>query len=84
VHRGLHLDHPHIDEPFVSPQAFREPSYLTSCIGVFGATTAFSSALLAIPLYLTQSLAVPLATAGFITLTLPLAMALIAPFSSVP
>jgi len=69
--------------PFVSPQAFREPSYLTSCIGVFGATTAFSSALLAIPLYLTQSLAVPLATAGFITLTLPLAMALIAPFSSV-
>jgi MFS family permease len=69
--------------PFVSPQAFRKPSYLTSCIGVFGATTAFSSALLAIPLYLTQMLAVPLATAGFITLTLPLAMALIAPFSSV-
>jgi MFS family permease len=69
--------------PFVSPQAFREPSYLTSCIGVYGATTAFSSALLAIPLYLTQLLAVPLATAGFITLTLPLAMALIAPFSSV-
>jgi MFS family permease len=71
------------ENPFVSPRAFREPSYLTSCIGVFGATTAFSSALLAIPLYLTQALSVPLATAGFITLTLPLAMALIAPFSSV-
>jgi MFS family permease len=71
------------EHPFVSPQAFREPTYLTSCIGVFGATTAFSSALLAIPLYLTQALAVPLASAGFITLTLPLAMALIAPFSSV-
>jgi len=68
--------------PFISPAAFREPSYLTSCIGVFGATTAFSSALLAIPLYLTQALSVPLASAGFITLTLPLAMALIAPFSS--
>jgi MFS family permease len=71
------------EHPFVSPQAFREPSYLTSCIGVFAATTAFSSALLAIPLYLTQALSVPLASAGFITLTLPLAMALIAPFSSV-
>ena len=71
------------EHPFVSPQAFRERSYLTSCIGVFGATTAFSSALLAIPLYLTQALSVPLASAGFITLTLPLAMALIAPFSSV-
>jgi MFS family permease len=71
------------ENPFVSPQAFREPSYLTSCIGVFGATTAFSSALLAIPLYLTQALSVPLASAGFITLTLPLAMAVIAPFSSI-
>jgi MFS family permease len=71
------------DNPFVSPAAFRQPTYLTSCIGVFGATVAFSSALLAIPLYLTQVLRVPLATAGFITLTLPLAMALIAPFSSV-
>jgi len=69
--------------PFVSPRAFREKSYLTSCIGVFAATVAFSSALLAIPLYLIQALSVPLASAGFITLTLPLAMALIAPFSSI-
>jgi MFS family permease len=69
--------------PFVSPQAFREPSYRTPCIGVFSATIVLGSALLAIPLYLTQVLRVPLATAGFITLTLPLAMALVAPFSSV-
>jgi MFS family permease len=71
------------ERPFVSPQAFGEPSYRTSCIGVLAATTAFSAALLAIPLYLTQALGVSLASAGFITLTLPLAMALIAPFSSV-
>ena len=70
------------DDPFVSPQAFREPSYRTSCIGVFAATTSFSAALLAIPLYLTQALGEPLARAGFVTLTLPLAMALIAPYSS--
>jgi len=71
------------DHPFVSPQAFREPSYVLSCIGVFGATIALSVALIAIPLYLRQSLAVPVAAAGFITLTMPLSMALIAPFSSV-
>jgi MFS family permease len=69
--------------PFVSPLAFREPSYLISCVGVFASTVAFSAALLAVPLYLTQSLLVSIATAGFITLTLPLAMALIAPLSSV-
>jgi MFS family permease len=71
------------DRPFVSPRAFREPSYVMSCIGVFGATVALSVALVAIPLYLRQSLGVPVAAAGFITLTMPLAMALIAPFSSV-
>jgi Major Facilitator Superfamily len=69
--------------PFVSPRAFAEPSYRTPCIGVFAATVVFGAALLAIPLYLTQALAVPLAGAGFITLTMPLAMALVAPFSSV-
>jgi MFS family permease len=69
--------------PFVSPQAFREPSYRTSCIGVLAATMCFSAALLAIPLYLTQTLGTSLASAGFITLTLPLAMALIAPYSSI-
>jgi MFS family permease len=69
--------------PFVSPQAFREPSYVTSCVGIFASTLAFAAALLAIPLYLRQALAVPVAAAGFITLTMPLAMALIAPFSSV-
>ncbi|HEV8020381.1 MAG TPA: MFS transporter [Candidatus Lustribacter sp.] len=71
------------DQPFVSPQAFREPSYLMACIGVFGATVALSVALVAIPLYLRQSLSLPVAAAGFITLTMPLAMALTAPFSSV-
>jgi MFS family permease len=71
------------DHPFVSPLAFREPSFLTSCVGVFAATTAFSVALLAIPLYLTQALSIPIASAGFITLTLPLTMALVAPLSSV-
>ncbi len=34
--------------PFVSPEAFRAPSYNVSCIGVFGATAAFSATLLAI------------------------------------
>jgi MFS family permease len=71
------------DHPFVSPRAFREPSYVMACIGVFGATVALSVALVAIPLYLRQSLLLPVAAAGFITLTMPLAMALIAPFSSV-
>ena len=70
-------------EPFVSPLAFREASYRTPCIGVFSATMVFGSALLAIPLYLTQVLEMPLALAGFITLTMPLAMALTAPFSSI-
>jgi MFS family permease len=69
--------------PFVSPLAFREPSYLVSCVGVFVGTTAFSAGLLAIPLYLTQVLAIPLAGAGFITLTMPLTMALVAPLSSI-
>jgi MFS family permease len=69
--------------PFVSPRAFAEASYRTPCIGVFSATMVFGSALLAIPLYLTQALGVTLASAGFITLTMPLAMALVAPFSSV-
>jgi MFS family permease len=70
------------EHPFVSPQAFREPSYRTSCIGVLAATISFSAALLAIPLYLTQVAGESLASAGFFTLTLPLAMALIAPYSS--
>ncbi len=70
------------EHPFVSPQAFREPSYRTSCIGVFAATICFSAALLATPLYLTQVLGESLANAGFFTLTLPLSMALIAPYSS--
>jgi MFS family permease len=71
------------EHPFVSPLAFREPSFVTSCLGVFASTTAFSAALLAIPLYFTQALSISLAGAGFITLTLPLTMALIAPLSSV-
>jgi MFS family permease len=50
---------------------------------VFASTVVFGAALLAIPLYLTQVLAMPLAAAGFITLTMPLAMSVVAPFSSV-
>jgi MFS family permease len=69
--------------PFVSPRAFADPSYRTPCIGVFASTVVFGAALLAIPLYLTQVLAMPLAAAGFITLTMPLAMSVVAPFSSV-
>jgi EmrB/QacA subfamily drug resistance transporter len=69
--------------PFVSPRAFALASYRTPCIGVFSATMVFGSALLAIPLYLTQTLGLSLASAGFVTLTMPLAMALVAPFSSI-
>jgi EmrB/QacA subfamily drug resistance transporter len=69
--------------PFVSPRAFTEASYRTPCIGVFSATMVFGACLLAIPLYLTQALGESLATAGFVTLTMPLAMALVAPFSSI-
>ncbi len=71
------------EHPFISPQAFADPAYVTSCVGVLAGTTALASALLAIPLYLTRTLSLSLATAGFITLALPLAMALIAPFTSV-
>lgn len=69
-------------QPFISPLAFREPSYVRSSIGVFCATTAFGAALLAIPLYFTQELRIAVAPAGFLTLLLPLAMALTAPLSS--
>lgn len=69
--------------PFVSPHAFAIASYRTPCIGVFSATMVFGSALLAIPLYLTQTLGLSLASAGFITLTMPLTMAVVAPFSSI-
>ena len=69
--------------PFVSPQAFATASYRTPCIGIFSATMVFGAALLAIPLYLTQTLGLSLASAGFITLTMPLAMAIVAPFSSI-
>ena len=69
------------EHPFVSPQAFVEPAYLIACIGVTAATLVFGSGLLAIPLYLTQSLHVPTAGAGFVTLVLPLSMALVAPLT---
>lgn len=70
------------EEPFVSPQAFREPSYVTSCLGVFVATLCFGAALLAVPLYLISGLGYPTAAAGFISLALPLAMAFAAPLTS--
>ena len=68
--------------PFVSPRAFAQPTYRTSCIGVFAATLVLGSTMLTIPLYLTLGVHVPIAAAGFITLTLPLTMAIVAPFSS--
>jgi len=71
------------EHPFVSPAAFFEPSYRTGCIAVTAATVCFGSSLLAIPIYLMQGLAVPVAAAGFVTLTLPLAMLVTAPLSSV-
>jgi EmrB/QacA subfamily drug resistance transporter len=69
-------------EPFVSPQAFREPSYVGACAGVFAATLAMGSALLAIPLYLIQGRHFTTAAAGFVAFALPLAMALFAPLTS--
>jgi MFS family permease len=68
--------------PFVSPDAFRDFDYRTSCTSVFAATVALGASLLAIPLYLIQSLGLSVALAGFIVLALPLAMAIVAPFSS--
>lgn len=70
-----------VPNPFISPAAFRERSYRTSCIGIFAATIVFGSSLLAIPLYLIQYEHIDVALAGFITLTLPLAMAIVAPLS---
>lgn len=70
------------DHPFVSPQAFREPTYVASCIGVLSATVCLGAALLAIPLYLERSLGFSTDKTGYITLALPLAMALVAPLTS--
>ena len=69
-------------EPFVSPRAFREASYMTSCISVFVATVCFGVALLDTPLYLIQWRHYPTSVAGFIAFALPLAMAIFAPFTS--
>jgi EmrB/QacA subfamily drug resistance transporter len=69
--------------PFVSPRAFRDPAFVTSCVGVVAATICFSTALLAIPLYLERGLGYATDKAGFITFALPLAMAVIAPLSSI-
>lgn len=68
--------------PFVSPQAFREPSYVMSCLGIFAATICFAVAQLAVPLYLIGVRGYPTAIAGFLLFALPLAMALFAPFTS--
>lgn len=68
--------------PFVSPQAFREPSYVGACVAVFATTLCFGAALLATPLYLIQARHFTTASAGFIVFALPLSMALVAPFSS--
>jgi MFS family permease len=72
-----------VEDPFVDPRAFRERSYLLSCAGVFSATLAFGSILLAIPLYLIQARQFTTAAAGFMSFALPLAMAAFAPLTSV-
>ncbi|HXP94932.1 MAG TPA: MFS transporter [Candidatus Binatia bacterium] len=69
-------------DPFVAPQAFSEPSYMTSCIAVFGATVCFGAALLDTPLYLIQARHFPASSAGFVAFALPLAMAIFAPLTS--
>jgi predicted MFS family arabinose efflux permease len=69
-------------QPFVSPRAFAEPSYVTSCIAVFATTTAFGAALVAIPLYLIQVRDFTTEAAGFATFALPFAMAICAPLTS--
>lgn len=69
-------------QPFVSPRAFREPSWVASSIGIFGATVCFGAALLATPLYLIGVLRFPTIVTGFIALALPLAMSLCAPLTS--
>jgi predicted MFS family arabinose efflux permease len=71
------------EHPFVSPRAFAEPSYVTSCIAVFATTTAFGAALVAIPLYLIQVRHFTTEAAGFATFALPFAMAICAPLTSV-
>jgi MFS family permease len=68
--------------PFVSPQAFREPSYVGACIAVFATTVCFGAALLTVPLYLIQGRHFSTAAAGFVAFALPLAMAVFAPWSS--
>jgi len=70
------------EHPFVAPQAFREPVYVASCVGVIAATICMGAALLAIPLYLERSLGYTTDKAGYITFALPLAMALVAPLTS--
>jgi MFS family permease len=69
-------------EPFVAPRAFREPSFMTSCISVFVATVCFGAVLLDTPLYLIQARGYPTSAAGFIAFALPLAMAILAPVTS--
>ena len=73
----------HAEHPFVSPLAFRDPAFVASCVGVVAATICFSTALLAIPLYLERGLRYATDKAGFITFALPLSMAVIAPLSSI-
>lgn len=68
--------------PFVAPQAFREPSYVVSCISVFVGTICLGATLLATPLYLISIRHFATMAAGFIAFALPLAMAVVAPMTS--
>jgi MFS family permease len=69
-------------EPFVSPRAFVQPSYIASCVSVFATTIAFGAALIAVPLELIEVRRFSTSAAGFVSFLLPLAMAVSAPLTS--
>jgi len=62
------------EHPFVSPAVFGEPSYVRSAVAVVCGTFLLGASTLGIPLYLTHALRMPVASAGFVTLALPVAM----------
>lgn len=62
------------EHPFVSPAIFGEPSFVRSSIAVFTGTFLLGATGLGIPLYLTHALEMPIAIAGFVSLSLPVAM----------
>lgn len=68
--------------PFVAPRLVREPSYLRSSLAVFTQMFCLGATTLGVALHLTRNGA-STAFAGLVVLTLPAAMALLAPASGV-